>query len=208
MADRIAIKKPASFDPAHPNRFASDGGGGVGSGGLVSKKDRMFEELGLDGEEVVSSDEDRDEDPASAPYASGGSTALKAKMAKLQEELDVLSDKLTKVCAVPWPWCPVGRARLDARVLSKGHWLWSWLLWRQASWLYCTLGNTRTCPGLPRAAPPGAAAQSSLCSCECFLARARLPCSGCWGRGGVPGRFFFRWTFSEGPSTWWRLCAG
>ena len=100
------VRQQAKFDPSHPNRFATDGSAGAPSGGLISKKDRFLEELGIEDEGPHSSEEDEDEDPGSGDFPSRtassnpgarSSEAVRARMTRLQDELNELSDKLSKV---------------------------------------------------------------------------------------------------------------
>lgn len=101
----MSVHRPVVFDPSHRNR-AVVGDAPAASSGLVSKKDKMMEDLGLDeGVDTESETDSLDEDPRARPSAE---SALRQKIARLMQELDDLADKLTKVPALCMCLCCCG----------------------------------------------------------------------------------------------------
>lgn len=116
------VKRPPTFDPNHRNRAVIEAGGTApASGALVSRTDRLVrlpysrivrklrtrgfscvlqrEDLGFDEGNLPLSDsgeeeDEADEDPRARP---SGEAALKQKISRLEQELDDLAGKLSKV---------------------------------------------------------------------------------------------------------------
>ncbi len=89
---------PATFNQNHANRVQADVAGAAKSV-LVEKTGKLYTDLGFEGDNTLSSDEDDfDEDPHARPSAEAAS---KQRIARLEQELDDLSGNLSAVRLVP-----------------------------------------------------------------------------------------------------------